>query len=275
MRAVRPLSSAVVKMRSLAFSPTHSLSSAIASVPTRSWRPSVGAAWGRCTVARDSRLEREIALKVLPAAFANDPDRLRRFRDEALAASRLSHPNIVQVLDVGSEGSIHFVVMELVEGETFRALLSSGPLPWARLERLALQVVEGIAKAHEAGVVHRDLKTENVMLSSDGYVKILDFGLARRGVPTEVGSLLETLPGGATTPGTVLGTAGYMSPEQAKGLPADHRSDQFSLGVVIYEMACGESPFLRATPAESLAALLTRGSGAARRANQRLPCWGQ
>ena len=215
----------------------------------------------------DPRLEREVAIKVLPAALASSADRLRRFRDEALTASRLNHPNIVHIYDIGEGGncevspnegtSVPFVAMELVEGQTFETLLSGGARSWESLRPLARQVLEGLAAAHEAGIVHRDLKPANLMVTERGHVKILDFGLAKQFRLEEDQSSLGTLVGAPTVPGTALGTVGYMSPEQAKGVPADHRSDQFSFGVLLYEMATGECPFRRDTPAESVAALMT------------------
>ncbi len=207
--------------------------------------------------AEDPRLRRQVAVKVLPAALAGDPERLRRFREESLTLSRLNHPNIVHIYDVGEEDDLHFVAMELVQGRTFRELISEGPLPWERTWELGRQILEGLAKAHSAGVVHRDLKPENLMLTDDGFVKILDFGLAKQlafGVSSETQQ--ATMAVTATSPGTTLGTLGYMSPEQAKGVPADHRTDQFSFGVLVYEMATQVCPFARSSAAESLAALI-------------------
>ncbi len=210
----------------------------------------------------DPRLEREVAIKVLPEALAGDSDLLRRFRDEALTASRLKHPSIVHIYDVGEQSSdegpvVHYVAMELIEGRTFGSLLEGAALSWQQLHPLALQVLEGLEQAHRAGIVHRDLKTENLMVTSSGHAKILDFGLAKRLPLDDDLSRQGTLIGSATVPGATLGTIGYMSPEQAKGMPTDHRADQFSFGVVLYEMATGLRPFHRNSPAECLAALLT------------------
>jgi eukaryotic-like serine/threonine-protein kinase len=203
--------------------------------------------------ARDSRLRRELAIKVLPPELANDPDRRQRFEQEARAASGLNHPNIVTIHDIGSSDSTVFIAMELVDGKNLREVLLAGALPTKRLLDIACQVAEGLAKAHAAGIVHRDLKPENVMVSKDGVVKILDFGLAK---------LLKDQPEGgtdiptATRAGTVMGTVGYMSPEQASGKTLDFRSDQFSLGSILYEMASGRRAFERSTGAETLTAII-------------------
>ncbi len=190
--------------------------------------------------ALDTRLERDVALKILPEAFASDPGRVRRFEREARAASALNHPNIVTVYEVGSADSLWYIAMELVEGKTLREALAAGMFPLNRLLDIAYQIASGLARAHEAGIVHRDLKPENVMVSGDGLVKILDFGLAKR-MPFEgdAGSAAET----ATQEGSVVGTVGYMSPEQAAGKPLDFRSDQFSFGSTLYEMAAGKRAF--------------------------------
>jgi hypothetical protein len=208
--------------------------------------------------ARDGRLGRDVALKVLPTDAERDAGRRARFEQEARAASALAHPNIVAVYDIGeSDGSV-WIAMELVEGRTVRDLLASGPLPTRRVLDVGTQVAEGLAAAHAAGIVHRDLKPENLILSKDGYVKILDFGLAKlaeRGVAASEGPTMSAgAPG--TEPGTVMGTVGYMSPEQAAGQPVDFRSDQFSLGSILYEMTTGERAFQRRTSVETLAAIL-------------------
>src|SRR5215470_11109917 len=190
--------------------------------------------------ARDERLRREVALKVLPAAIAQDADRLRRFEAEARAASALNHPNIVTVHDIGKSDGTAYMAMELVDGTSLRQMLASGPLPEKKMLEVSVQIADGLAKAHSAGIVHRDMKPENVMVSKDGFVKLLDFGLAKpfQAPGTGDGSALPT-SAGETQPGTVLGTVGYMSPEQASGRPVDYRSDQFSLGSILYEMATG------------------------------------
>jgi serine/threonine protein kinase len=212
---------------------------------------------GEVYVARDTRLDRRVAVKVLTPELALDAAHLARFAREAKAASSLNHPNIVGVLDVGSEGSTSYVTMELVEGKTLGELLYAGPLPTRRLLDLACQLAEGLAAAHEAGIVHRDLKPGNVMVTREGFVKILDFGLARATEESSAGgatSITETTP--RTQTGEIVGTAGYMSPEQARGEKVDFRSDQFSFGSVVYEMATGRRAFRGNTRIDTLAAVL-------------------
>jgi eukaryotic-like serine/threonine-protein kinase len=206
--------------------------------------------------ARDSRLNREAAIKVLPADLASDGDRLKRFEKEARSASALNHPNIVTVYDVGTSGGVSWIAMERVEGETLRKLLAAGAIPLRRLLGIATQVAEGLAKAHATGIVHRDLKPENVMVTKEGIVKILDFGLAKATV-RESGELTQspTVSAG-TEEGVVLGTVGYMSPEQALGGTLDFRSDQFALGAIVYEMASGKRAFSKASAPETLAAII-------------------
>src|ERR1700682_4514247 len=175
--------------------------------------------------ARDTRLDRSVAIKILSAAFSADCDRLDRFEQEARSASALNHPNIVTIYEIGQDGSTHYIAMELVEGKTLRELLVAGLLAIRKAIEMAAQVAEGLAKAHEAGIAHRDLKPENLMVSHDGFVKILDFGLAKLTPPSgEHSDMCAT----STKPGLVLGTLGYMSPEQASGDRLDFRSDQFS-----------------------------------------------
>jgi Tol biopolymer transport system component len=207
--------------------------------------------------ARDARLGREVALKVLPAELSENRDRLSRFEQEARSASALNHPNIVTIHDIGRSDSTAYIAMELVEGRTLRELSAAGPLPVRRVLALAAQVAEGLAKAHGAGIVHRDLKPENVMVSKDGFVKILDFGLAKL-IEPESGqlSVMPTLAKPETHPGVVMGTVGYMSPEQASGEPLDFRSDQFSFGSILYEIATGQKPFQRKTAAETMSAII-------------------
>ncbi len=207
--------------------------------------------------ARDSRLGREVALKVLPEELALDRERMNRFEQEARAASALNHPNIVAVYDVGRTEATSFIAMELVEGKTVRELLVSGPLSVKRALSIAAQAADGLAKAHSAGIVHRDLKPENLMVSSDGFVKILDFGLAKL-VAERPGGLSDalTFAGSQTASGVILGTVGYMSPEQASAAPLDFRSDQFSLGSILYEMVTGSRAFARPTVVDTLSAIL-------------------
>src|SRR5215510_1296279 len=191
--------------------------------------------------ARDPRLGREVAIKVLPASFSADPDRLRRFEQEARAAGLLNHPNITAVYDIGTHDGAPYVVQELLEGETLRAALAGGRLSPRRSIDYATQIAHGLAAAHEKGIVHRDLKPENLFITRDGRAKILDFGLAKLTQPEGTGSAATSLPTETrgTEPGVVMGTLGYMSPEQIKGKPADARSDIFALGAILYEMLAG------------------------------------
>src|ERR1700730_17186066 len=203
--------------------------------------------------ARDTHLGRNVAIKVLPAAFSADRDRLRRFEKEARSASALNHPNIITIYELGKAGSTHYIAMDRVEGKTVRELLVSGLLPVRKAIEIAAQVADGLTKAHEAGIAHRDLKPENLMVSQDGFVKILDFGLAKLTSPSgEHPDLCTT----STTPGLVLGTLGYMSPEQASGDRLDFRSDQFSFGLVLYEMVTGKRAFQKRTAPETLVPIL-------------------
>jgi predicted ATPase len=206
--------------------------------------------------AQDTRLDRSVAIKILPDAFSADSDRLRRFEQEARSASALNHPNIITIYELGKDGSTRYIAMELVEGKTVRELMVSGLLPIRRAIEIAAQVAEGLTKAHEAGIAHRDLKPENLMVSDDGFVKILDFGLAKVTLPS--GEVTEMSPTVAwqTRPGVVMGTMQYMSPEQVSGGRLDFRSDQFSFGLVLYEMVTGKLAFRRSTTAETLVAIL-------------------
>ncbi len=207
--------------------------------------------------ARDRKLGREVAIKVLRPGIASDTTRLKRFEQEARTASALNHPNIVTIYEIGEHDGEHYIAMELVDGDTLRELLASGPVPPRKLLDLGKQIAEGLAKAHAAGIVHRDLKPENLMLSRDGYVKILDFGLAKLWPdPSGIGSEMATSDRLETEEGVIVGTVAYMSPEQAKGRPVDFRSDQFSLGAILYELATGTRPFERSSVAETLLAIL-------------------
>ncbi|MEP6769980.1 MAG: protein kinase [Acidobacteriota bacterium] len=220
---------------------------------------SIGAGgMGEVYRATDARLGRDVAIKVLPTATASDPERRKRFEQEARAASALNHPNILTVYDIGEDDGTTYIAMELVEGKTLRELMATGePVATKKVLDIAVQTAEGLAKAHGAGIVHRDLKPENLMVSKDGYVKILDFGLAKLTEPAAQDSTaLPTVVASATTPGTVMGTAGYMSPEQASGQAVDFRSDQFTLGAILYEMAAGKRAFERKTGAETLVAII-------------------
>jgi serine/threonine protein kinase len=206
--------------------------------------------------ARDTRLGREVAIKVLPAELAADAMRLKRFEKEARAASAFNHPNIVTILDIGSTDGISWIAMERVDGQTLRRIITAG-LPVRRLLALATQIAEGLTKAHEAGIVHRDLKPENVMVTRDGVVKILDFGLAKLTLFETVGEETSQLRTETrTSPGVLLGTVSYMSPEQASGEAIDFRSDQFALGSILYEMATGKRAFSKKTSVDTLSAIL-------------------
>ncbi len=208
--------------------------------------------------ARDTRLSREVAVKVLPAGVSADPDRLKRFEKEARAASSLNHPNIVTIHDIGESGQTSFIAMEMVDGQTLREFLAAGALPTKKILAIAAQVADGLAKAHGAGIVHRDLKPENVMVTKDGFVKILDFGLAKLTQPDAPEGQETHSPtvSAGTEPGIVMGTVGYMSPEQALGKALDFRSDQFSFGSILYEMTTGERAFARGNAPETLAAII-------------------
>jgi serine/threonine protein kinase len=201
--------------------------------------------------ARDARLDRIVAIKILPAALATAEDHLHRFEREARSASALNHPNIVTIYELGRHDSTHYIAMELVEGATVRELLIAGTLPIRKAIEIAAQIAEGLAKAHEAGIAHRDIKPGNLMVTADGFVKILDFGLAKLAPAREELSQLHTRASSDTRSGVIVGTPEYMSPEQAGGLPLDFRSDQFSLGLVLYEMVTGKRAFRRDTAANS------------------------
>lgn len=206
--------------------------------------------------ARDTRLGREVAVKVLAAPFATDPDRLARLEREARALAALSHPNILAIHDYGTHESVTYVVTELLEGETLRGRLARGPLPWREAIEVAAAVADGLGAAHAKGIVHRDLKPENLFLTADRRVKVLDFGLARVEEPPGAESETSPFVAAMTDTGTVLGTVGYMSPEQVRGQKADARSDLFSFGCVLYEMVTGRRPFQRETAAETMTAIL-------------------
>ncbi len=210
---------------------------------------------GQVFRATDSRLSRDVAIKILPAT--TDLSLHQRFTQEARAASALNHPNIVGVYDVGTQDGIPFIVSELVDGESLRGLIQRGPVPRRKLLDLATQIADGIAAAHAAGIVHRDLKPENIMIARDGRAKILDFGLAKTenrnpALNAEDATLAMT----QTQPGLILGTVNYMSPEQARGVASDYRSDQFSFGAILYEMVTGNQPFRRETTVQTLSAVL-------------------
>ena len=206
--------------------------------------------------ARDEKLGRDVAIKVLPRHLASDPEARARFEREAFAVAALSHPNILSIFDFGESGGVSFAATELLEGETLRAKIAAGPVSPRRAADYAVQIARGLAAAHDRGVVHRDLKPENLFVTKDGFVKILDFGLARRTQATNSDAENAETVGALTEPGTILGTVGYMSPEQVRGENADARSDLFSFGTVLFEMLSGAPPFRRATRAETMTAIL-------------------
>jgi len=205
--------------------------------------------------ARDSRLNRDVAIKVLPALFSSHRDRLRRFEQEAQAAAALSHPNILAVFQMGTHEGAPYLVSEMLEGETLRDLLKRGRLPLRKAIDCAIQIAHGLGAAHEKGIVHRDLKPENLFVSKDGRVKILDFGLAKLTQTPEAEPRMPNRDGG-TEPGAVMGTVGYMSPEQVRGQAADHRTDIFSFGAILYEMLTGKRAFQKPTSPETMTAIL-------------------
>ncbi len=211
--------------------------------------------------ARDTRLERTVAIKILPAAFSSDADRLQRFEHEARVLSSLNHPNLLAIHDVGAQGDVHYLVSEFLEGQTLRERLNTGLLPQRKVSEYALEMAKGLAAAHEKGIIHRDLKPENVFVTKDGRVKILDFGLAKQSFAASenTATFAEWTGEGArphTTPGVVMGTVGYMSPEQVRGQAVDHRSDIFSFGAILYEMISGKRAFKGASGVETMNAIL-------------------
>ncbi|HSB36471.1 MAG TPA: serine/threonine-protein kinase, partial [Thermoanaerobaculia bacterium] len=226
-------------------------------------------AMGEVYRAHDPRLGRDVALKVLPADFASDPTRLARFSQEARSASALNHPNIITIYEIGDADASPYMAMELIDGRTLRSMINGTPLSIRTAVQVATQLADGLAKAHEAGIVHRDLKPDNVMVTKDGFVKILDFGVAK---------LVGGLPGSEAGPfnlmtqtGFVVGTTNYMSPEQASGKPIDARSDQFALGLILYEMLSGRKAFDRPTVVQTLSAIIQEDPEPIERANPRVP----
>jgi serine/threonine protein kinase len=205
--------------------------------------------------AHDARLGRDVAIKVLPEYLTSDPDRLRRFEQEARATAALSHPNILAIFEMDTDGSVSYLVEELLEGETLRERLGRGPIPLRKAIDYGVQIAHGLAAAHDKGIVHRDLKPENLFITKDGRVKILDFGLARL-CPTKDSSGCEATQALGTEPGMVMGTVGYMAPEQVRGKTADHRADIFAFGTILYEMVTGKQGFRKPTSAETMTAIL-------------------
>jgi serine/threonine protein kinase len=225
--------------------------------------------------ARDERLDRFVALKILPADKMSDPERRRRFTQEAKSASALNHPNIVTIYDIGEADGVHFIAMEYVEGRTLDGLIGRRGLPLKDALSVAVQIADGLGKAHAAGIVHRDLKPSNIMVTSDGLVKVLDFGLAKLLEKTDpsldIGATMTMGRTPATEEGVILGTVAYMSPEQAAGKPVDARSDIFSFGSVLYEMLTGRRAFEGETKASTLAAVITQDPAAPNEAATPLP----
>src|SRR5437867_5979350 len=213
---------------------------------------------GEVYLATDMTAGRKAALKLLPTRFTGDPERLKRFRQEAHALVGLNHPNILTVYEIGEDHSTHYIASELIEGETLRQRLMRGRMEVGEAVDVAIQVASALAAAHETGIVHRDIKPENIMLRPDGYVKVLDFGIAKlaeQEVPVTMAEK-EALLLVETNLGSILGTVRYMSPEQAYGAPVDKGTDIWSLGVVLYEMLTGHAPFTGGTPGEAMSAIL-------------------
>src|SRR5258708_5295246 len=204
--------------------------------------------------ARDSRLAREVALKILPESFARDEDRLRRFEQETHAVAALNHPNILAIHDVGHYNGTPYLVSELLEGKNLRTALEHGALSQRKMTEYGVQIAKGLASAHEKGIVHRDLKPENLFITRDDRVKILDFGLAKLATVSPADGATRT--SAQTSAGTVMGTASYMAPEQVRGEPADPRTDIFAFGAVLFEMLTGQRAFARDTTAETMTAVL-------------------
>src|SRR2546422_5550633 len=213
---------------------------------------------GEVYLAQDTKLDRKVALKILPADLATNHDRMRRFVQEAKAASALNHPNIITIHEIEETDSDHFIATEFIDGFTLRARMQKLPLKLAEAFDIAVQIASALTAAHAAGIVHRDIKPENIMLRRDGYVKVLDFGLAKlteqptTDVPTAAGARVKT------DTGVVMGTSCYMSPEQARGLAVDGRTDIWSLGVVLCEMLTGQAPFAGETPSHVIVSILEK-----------------
>ena len=217
---------------------------------------------GEVYLAKDSTLDRKVALKLLLAEFTGHKDRLRRFILEAKTASSLNHPNIITIHEIGQVEQAHFIATEFIDGETLRQHLAKARMKLPEILEVAIQTAGALQAAHAAGIVHRDIKPENIMLRPDGYVKVLDFGLAKltehSHQSTSADSQVDTMVKADTKPGTVMGTVNYMSPEQARGQALDQRTDVFSLGVVLYEMVAGRMPFAAATSLDTLVAILEK-----------------
>ncbi len=232
--------------------------------------PAGAGGMGEVYRARDTRLNRDVAVKILPAAFARDPERMWRFQQEAQAVAALNHPNILAIHDFGEHEGSPYIVTEFLEGETLRVRLGAGALPVRKATEYAEQIGRGLTAAHEKGIVHRDLKPENIFVTRDGRVKILDFGLAKLSRTEEVHSDDVTRPS-QTQAGVVMGTAGYMSPEQVRAQVADHRSDLFSFGAILYEMLSGKRAFEGNTSVEAMSAILKHDPQECVEVNRNIP----
>src|SRR4030095_8980710 len=209
--------------------------------------------------ARDTRLGRDVAIKILPAAFSADPDRLRRFEQETRSVAAINHPNILAIYDVGQHNAVPFIVFELLEGETLRARLNRGAMPESKAIDAGIQIAQGLAAAHEKGIVHRDLKPENLFLAKGGRAKILDFGIAKprqTAITKPVESNATTLADSQAAAQTLIGTPSYMAPEQVRGEVIDARTDIFAFGAVLFEMLSGQQAFRRKTTVETMTAVL-------------------
>src|SRR5436309_13085083 len=231
---------------------------------------------GEVYSARDPVLGRKVAIKVLPVRLSDDVETLARFTHEARSASSLNHPNIVTIHDIDTEGGRPYIVMEFIDGRDLRSYVNEGPMTARKLLEIAAQIAEGLAAAHEHGIVHRDLKPENVMVTKDGFVNVLDFGLAKITRPAAADDVTAELNLPGTTPGTILGTVGYMSPEQATGKPLDARSDQFALGAILYELATGKAAFDAPNAIDVLSAILHQDPPPILGINPKVPepfCW--
>src|SRR5215468_1220583 len=223
-------------------------------------RPIGAGGMGQVYLAQDTRLGRKVALKLLSARFTRDQDRVYRFRREARAASALNHPNILTIYDIGKIGETHFIATEFIDGQTIRQQMASGRMELPAALDVAVQVAWALAAAHAAGIIHRDIKPENIMLRPDGYIKILDFGIAKLTVTLAamIDCAAPTISRSETRAGVVIGSPHYMSPEQARGLKVDGRTDLFSLGVVLYEMVTGRAPFEGATFSDVIVSILEK-----------------
>src|SRR5262245_38310909 len=211
---------------------------------------------GQVYLAEDARLDRKVALKILPPEVAFDPNRMKRFIREAKAASALSHPHVAAIHDVGETGGISFIAMEFVEGETLAEKIRARPIPPFEIVKIAAQVADALDAAHSKGITHRDIKPDNLMMTTQGSVKVLDFGLAKIHQPLMQSASSVVTKSAGTQPGSAIGTINYMSPEQVLGHEVDNRSDLFSLGVVLYEMTTGRSPFAGVSAGETMDRIL-------------------